>query len=91
MLLHLHQCQLNFLVDFFGRKNPLNDHFPNNCHDSEGSKSFTEKSKDHACHSITQEALLPYFQVSIDFKKLMQLRVHLRLGFKACFFDKLFF
>ncbi|CAL5213177.1 unnamed protein product [Lathyrus oleraceus] len=70
MLLHLHQCQLNFLVDFFGRKNPLNDHFPNNCHDSEGSKSFTEKSKDHACHSITQEALLPYFQ-KLDIRSII--------------------
>lgn len=91
MLLHLHQCQLNFLVDFFGRKNPLNDPFPNNCHDLEDSKSFPEKSKDHACLSIAQEALLPYFQVSINFKKHMQSRVYLILGFKACFFDKLFF
>lgn len=64
MLLHLHQCQLDFLVDFFGRKNSSNDQFPNNCHELEGSKSSPERSKDHACHSIVQEALLPYFQAS---------------------------
>lgn len=67
MLLHLHQCQLDFLVDFFGRKNSSNDQFPNNCHELEGSKSFPE-SKDHACHSIVQEALLPYFQASCAIK-----------------------
>ncbi|CAI8618401.1 unnamed protein product [Vicia faba] len=70
MLLHLHQCQLNFLVDFFGKKNPLNDQFPNNCHDSEGSKSFPDKTKDHACHSIAQEALLPYFQ-KLDIRSII--------------------
>lgn len=64
MLLHLHQRQLDFLVDFFGRKNTLNDQFPNNCQDLEGSKSVPENSKDPACHSIAQEALLPYFQAS---------------------------
>jgi autophagy-related protein 2 len=64
MLLHLHQRQLDFLVDFFGKKNSPNDQFPNNCHDLEGSKSFTERSEDRAGHSIAQEALLPYFQAS---------------------------
>lgn len=64
MLLHLHQCQLDFLVDFFGRKSSLNHQFPNNCQDLEGSKSLPEESKDSACHSIAQEALLPYFQAS---------------------------
>ncbi|KAK7319855.1 hypothetical protein RJT34_04583 [Clitoria ternatea] len=67
MLLHLHQRQLDFLVNFFGRKNTTNDQFPNICKDLEGSKSLPEKtesqkSKDPAFHSIAQEALLPYFQ-----------------------------
>ncbi|XP_061367133.1 autophagy-related protein 2 [Gastrolobium bilobum] len=62
MLLHLHQCQVDFLVDFFVRKNSLNDQFPNNCQDLEGSNSLPENSKDLVCHSIAQEALLPYFQ-----------------------------
>ncbi|KAK7362652.1 hypothetical protein VNO77_04771 [Canavalia gladiata] len=64
MLLHLHQCQLDFFVNFFGRKNALNDQLPNNCQDLEGSKTTgkTWKSKDLAFHSIAQEALLPYFQ-----------------------------
>lgn len=70
MLLHLHQCQLDFLVGFFGRENSLNDQFPNNCHDLEGSKSFPERSKDHACHSIAQEALLPYFQ-KLDIRSIL--------------------
>ncbi|RDX78353.1 Autophagy-related protein 2, partial [Mucuna pruriens] len=67
MLLHLHQCQLDFLVNFFGRKNTLKDQFPNSCQDLEGSESLhekTQKSKDLAFHSIVQEALLPYFQAS---------------------------
>ncbi|XP_019421294.1 PREDICTED: autophagy-related protein 2 [Lupinus angustifolius] len=58
MLLHLHQRQLDFLVNFFGRKNSLNDQFP----DMEDSKSLPEKGKDLGSHSISQEALLPYFQ-----------------------------
>ena len=33
MLLHLHQSQLDFLVNFFGRKNTLKDQFPNSCQD----------------------------------------------------------
>lgn len=67
MLLHLHQSQLDFLVNFFGRKNTLKDQFPNSCQDLEGSKSLpekTQKNKDLAFHSIAPEALLPYFQAS---------------------------
>lgn len=64
MRLHLHQRQLDFLVNFFGGKNSSNDQFPNNRQDLEGSKSFPEKSKDVAHSSIAQEALLPYFQAS---------------------------
>jgi autophagy-related protein 2 len=70
MLLHLHQSQLDFLVDFFGKKNSPNDQIPNNCHDLEGSKSFTERSEDRACHSIAQEALLPYFQ-KLDIRSIL--------------------
>nr|KYP76347.1 Autophagy-related protein 2 [Cajanus cajan] len=65
MLLHLHQFQLDFLVNFFGRKNTSKEQFPNSWQDLEGSKSLpekTQKSKDLAFHSIAQEALLPYFQ-----------------------------
>ncbi|KAE9607271.1 putative vacuolar protein sorting-associated protein [Lupinus albus] len=58
ILLHLHQRQLDFLVSFFGRKNSLNDQFP----DMEDSQSLPEKGKDLGSHSIAQEALLPYFQ-----------------------------
>ncbi|XP_068466157.1 autophagy-related protein 2 isoform X2 [Phaseolus vulgaris] len=65
LLLHLHQCQLDFFVDFFGRKNTLKDQFSNSCQDFEGSKSLpekTKKNKDCVFHSIAPEALLPYFQ-----------------------------
>jgi len=67
LLLHLHQCQLDFFVDFFGRKNTLKDQFPNSSQDLEGSKPLpekTEKDKDHVFHSVAPEALLPYFQAS---------------------------
>lgn len=67
MLLHLHQCQLDFFVNFFGIKSTLNDQSPNSCQDLEGSKSLPEKSqksKDLPFYSIAQEALLPYFQAS---------------------------
>ncbi|KAK7400811.1 hypothetical protein VNO78_12118 [Psophocarpus tetragonolobus] len=65
ILLHLHQRQLDFLVNFFGRKNTLKDQFPNSSQDLEGSKSLLEKTqenKDLSFHSIAPEALLPYFQ-----------------------------
>ncbi|XP_052734169.1 autophagy-related protein 2 isoform X7 [Vigna angularis] len=65
LLLHLHQRQLDFFVDFFGRKNTLKGQFPNSSQDLEGSKSLpekTKKDKDHVFHSVAPEALLPYFQ-----------------------------
>ncbi|KAL2344831.1 hypothetical protein Fmac_006116 [Flemingia macrophylla] len=68
VLLHLHQLQLDFLVNFFGGKNnTLKEQCPNRWQDIEGSKSLpdkSQKSKDIAFHSIAQEALLPYFQAS---------------------------
>ncbi|KAI4295638.1 hypothetical protein L6164_035661 [Bauhinia variegata] len=60
--LHLHQSQLDFLVNFFGKKSPLSDQFPKQCQDSEGPECFPEKRKDLAHHTIASEALLPYFQ-----------------------------
>ncbi|XP_022638752.1 autophagy-related protein 2 isoform X1 [Vigna radiata var. radiata] len=65
LLLHLHQRQLDFFVDFFGRKNTLKGQFPNSSQDLEGSKSLLEKTKQdkgHVFHSVAPEALLPYFQ-----------------------------
>ncbi|XP_027345674.1 autophagy-related protein 2 isoform X2 [Abrus precatorius] len=83
MRLHLHQCQLDCLVNFFGRKNTSSDQFPNNCQDSEASKSpdKTQKSKDLAFHSIAQEALLPYFQ------KLDIWPIHVRVDYSPSHVD----
>ncbi|KAL1290521.1 hypothetical protein HN51_059004 [Arachis hypogaea] len=62
LLVHLHQSQLDFLVNFFGGKASSNDQCPNNFQDLEGSKSLPERSNDLEHSSIAQEALLPYFQ-----------------------------
>ncbi|KAJ7967449.1 Autophagy-related protein 2 [Quillaja saponaria] len=62
ILLHLHQCQLDFLISFFGGRTSTNDLSSNCCQNSEGSKLLPEKSKNLTSHTIELEALLPYFQ-----------------------------
>ncbi|XP_022149292.1 autophagy-related protein 2 isoform X2 [Momordica charantia] len=61
MLLHLHQCQLDFLVNFFGEKSSSGDQ--SSCHplDSDGSKTIST-TKSPAGLTFAEEALLPYFQ-----------------------------
>ncbi|KAL4615459.1 hypothetical protein ACB092_07G126400 [Castanea dentata] len=55
ILLHLHQSQLDFLIDFFGAKSSSVDQSPD-CHqDADGSKLSQG-------HTIANEALLPFFQ-----------------------------
>ncbi|KAF5444049.1 hypothetical protein F2P56_036553, partial [Juglans regia] len=55
ILLHLHQSQLDFLINFFGAKNSSVDQSPD-CHEEpDGSKLL------HG-HTIANEAFLPYFQ-----------------------------
>ncbi|PQQ10892.1 autophagy-related protein 2 [Prunus yedoensis var. nudiflora] len=62
MLLHLHQCQLDFLISFFGAKSSSIDQSPG-CHqDSDGSKLLPAKSNNLAGPTIEEEAFLPYFQ-----------------------------
>ncbi|XP_057964395.1 autophagy-related protein 2 isoform X2 [Malania oleifera] len=60
MLLHLHQVQLDFLIDFFGGKNSAvqSSSLPQ---DFGGSKMSQTKCSNFG-HTITDEALLPYFQ-----------------------------
>ncbi|KAL5541102.1 hypothetical protein UlMin_043388 [Ulmus minor] len=59
--LHLHQSQLDFLINFFGGKNSSVDQ-PPGCHqDSDGSK-LSSMSTNPACNTIVEEAFLPYFQ-----------------------------
>ncbi|XP_031260319.1 autophagy-related protein 2 isoform X2 [Pistacia vera] len=62
MLLHLHQCQLDFLIDFFQAKSPSVVKSPA-CHkDSCDSSLLATRRKNLAGHTIADEALLPYFQ-----------------------------
>ncbi|KAF3435392.1 hypothetical protein FNV43_RR22481 [Rhamnella rubrinervis] len=63
MLLHLHQCQLDFLINFFGAKSSSVDQSPD-CHKcSDGSKLLSVTSNNTAGpNSIAEEAFLPYFQ-----------------------------
>lgn len=65
MLLHLHQCQLDFLINFFGAKSSSVDQSPDRHKDSDGSKLFSVTSNNIAGpNSIAEEAFLPYFQAS---------------------------
>lgn len=64
MLLHLHQCQLDFLIGFFGAKSSSVDQSSGCYQDSDGSKVLPTKSNNLAEHAIAEEAFLPYFQES---------------------------
>uniref|UniRef100_A0A5B6ZZ23 Autophagy-related protein 2 n=1 Tax=Davidia involucrata TaxID=16924 RepID=A0A5B6ZZ23_DAVIN len=60
MLLHLHQCQLDFLISFFGGSSV--DQPPSAPQDSGESQLLPKKSSNFGGHTISEEALLPYFQ-----------------------------
>ena len=62
MLLHLHQCQLDFLVNFFGEKSSSGNQSGHSL-DSDGSKTISTTKSD-AGLTLAEEALLPYFQAS---------------------------
>lgn len=73
MILHLHQCQLDFLVNFFGERSSSGNRSSGQSLDSDGSKSIsTTKSQDGL--TLAEEALLPYFQASYG-KFLMVMHV----------------
>lgn len=63
MLLHLHQCQLDFLVNFFGEKSSAGNQTSGHPLDLDGSKTIST-TKSHAGLTLAEEALLPYFQAS---------------------------
>ena len=63
MLLHLHQSQLDFLISFFGEKSSSIDQSTGCPQDPD---LFVKKSNNLAGHAIANEALLPYFQASVD-------------------------
>ncbi|KAE9447189.1 hypothetical protein C3L33_20913, partial [Rhododendron williamsianum] len=62
LLLHLHQSQLDFLISFFGGKNSSVDQSPNAHQDLSEPEMFPEKSSNLGGHTISEEALLPFFQ-----------------------------
>lgn len=61
MRLHLHQSQLDFLINFFGGASVESSQSDNHdlCEQGKGMR----KSTNSGGHVITEEALLPYFQV----------------------------
>ncbi|KAL6963999.1 hypothetical protein U1Q18_035005 [Sarracenia purpurea var. burkii] len=61
MLLHLHQNQLDFLISFFGEKSLPDDQSPTASQLSE-QNMLLEMGSNFGGHSISKEALLPYFQ-----------------------------
>ncbi|KVI01947.1 Autophagy-related, C-terminal [Cynara cardunculus var. scolymus] len=63
MRLHLHQRQLEFLISFFGGKSSSTD---NHLQDTGELDTPQRNAIDLGSHSITEEALLPYFQASIS-------------------------
>ncbi|XP_059647781.1 autophagy-related protein 2 isoform X2 [Cornus florida] len=61
MRLHLHQSQLDFLINFFGGKCSSVDQSPCPSQDS-GESMMLRNNSNFGSHTITEEALLPYFQ-----------------------------
>lgn len=59
MRLHLHQSQLEFLISFFGGKSSSSD---NHLQDTGELDTPQKNAINLGSHSITEEALLPYFQ-----------------------------
>ncbi|CAK9181246.1 unnamed protein product [Ilex paraguariensis] len=62
MRLHLHQCQLDFLISFFGGKSLSVDQCPSFPQDLGESGMLLKRSIKVGGHIVTEEALLPYFQ-----------------------------
>ncbi|KAL6514251.1 hypothetical protein OROHE_019238 [Orobanche hederae] len=62
MLLHLHQSQLDFLINFFGGKNSSDDSSPSTHLGLDKSGELFEKSDNRQGHTINDEAFLTYFQ-----------------------------
>lgn len=63
MRLHLHQCQLDFLIKFFGGKDSSTDQLPSSGQVSGEPRMLLKESTNFGGHNINAEALLPYFQV----------------------------
>ncbi|XP_043709640.1 autophagy-related protein 2 [Telopea speciosissima] len=81
MLVHLHQDQLDFLINFFGGKVSSVDQSPNMAQDFDGSRISPEKTSRFGGRAIAEEALLPYFQ------KFDILPVLVRVDYSPCRVD----
>uniref|UniRef100_A0A2P2KFX3 Autophagy-related protein 2 n=1 Tax=Rhizophora mucronata TaxID=61149 RepID=A0A2P2KFX3_RHIMU len=62
MLLHLHQSQLDFLVNFFGEKGSSVGQSSDHHQNSDAAIQSVRRSNNLGGHAIVEEALLPYFQ-----------------------------
>ncbi|XP_027161566.1 autophagy-related protein 2 [Coffea eugenioides] len=62
MRLHLHQSQLDFLINFFGGQRTSINSSKNGTHDILEAGKGSHKAASLSGHTIVQEALLPFFQ-----------------------------
>ncbi|KAL6494724.1 hypothetical protein OROGR_031524 [Orobanche gracilis] len=62
MLLHLHQSQLDFLINFFGGKHSSDDSSPSTHLGLDKPRELFEKSDNRQGHTINDDAFLTYFQ-----------------------------
>ncbi|XP_075487391.1 LOW QUALITY PROTEIN: autophagy-related protein 2-like [Primulina tabacum] len=81
MRLHLHQSQLDFLINFFGNNNSSSEPSPGTPSVSDQSGEQAEKSRNLLCSAISVEAFLPYFQ-KFDIWPLL-----IRVDYSPCHVD----
>ncbi|KAL1811977.1 hypothetical protein ACET3Z_022042 [Daucus carota] len=81
ILLHLHQRQLDFLISFFGEKDPPVDPLPSSAQYLSEPILQREQSVRFGSQNINEEALLPYFQ------KFEILPVTIRVDYSPCHVD----
>lgn len=81
MRLHLHQSQLDFLINFFGNNNSSSESSPSTPSVSDKSGEQPEKSGNSLGSAIIVEAFLPYFQ-KFDIWPLL-----IRVDYSPCHVD----
>ncbi|KAK3025601.1 hypothetical protein RJ639_042099 [Escallonia herrerae] len=87
MRLHLHQCQLDFLINFFGGKSSSAEQSSSYSQDSGESRVLPKKSTNPVRPTITAEALLPYFQAICQGTKFDMWPVLVRVDYSPCRVD----
>lgn len=81
ILLHLHQRQLDFLISFFGEKDPMSDPLPSSAQCLGEPRLEREQGMRFGGQNINEEALLPYFQ------KFDILPFTIRVDYSPCHVD----